>query len=140
MKNSNLQCEGRINYVEPNDYNGLPNGIPHPYEDYCISVDFTVEFGDRNSCGVAGYNSGDARNEVLTFSSDRGTINFIGGTNGFLTTNFTDIESTHAGARLRRPFQASVPAGQTAVVHLQQLHLLALIATANGLHRAFLFW
>lgn len=95
MKNSNIQSQGRLLYVEPNNvYNNLPNGIPHPYEDYCISVDFTVEFGNRDSCGYIGYGNGNSSDNDLHFSSDKGTINFIGGTNGFLTTNFTDIEST----------------------------------------------
>lgn len=85
---------GRLWYVEPNDaYNNLPNGIPHPYEDYCISVDLSVEFGNRASCGVAG--GDDSVGVVYTYSSDRGTISFIGGTDGYLTTNYTDIESTN---------------------------------------------
>lgn len=71
----------------------MPNGIPHPYEDYCISVDLTVKFDDRNSLGPVG-KSGNV-GKVYTFSSDRGTINFIGGTNGFLTTNFTDIYASN---------------------------------------------
>ena len=85
---------GRLWYVEPNDaYNPLPNGIPHPYEDYCISVDLSVEFGNRASCGVAG--GDESVGKVYTYSSDRGTISFIGGTDGYLTTNYTDIESTN---------------------------------------------
>ena len=85
---------GRLWYVEPNDaYNPLPNGIPHPYEDYCISVDLSVEFGNRASCGVAG--GDESVGQVYTYSSDRGSISFIGGTNGYLTTNYTDIESTN---------------------------------------------
>ena len=94
MSENKVKNSGRLYYVEPNDlYNSLPNGIPHPYEDYCISVDLVVEFGNRNSLGPVGSASG-VRGEY-TFSSDKGTINFIGGTNGFLTTNFTDIHSTN---------------------------------------------
>ena len=93
MSKSKVQNVGRIYYIDPNNvYNDIPNGIPHPYEDYCISVDLTICFGDRNSCGIWGNGSGD---KVWTYNSDRGTINFIGGTNGYLTTNFTDIESTN---------------------------------------------
>ena len=93
MSESKVQNIGRLYYVEPNDvYNRLPNGIPHPYEDYCISVDLVVEVGDRNSLGPIGR----SRNtEEYRFSSDNGTISFIGGTNGFLTTNFTDIQSAN---------------------------------------------
>lgn len=94
MSESKVQNIGRIYYVEPNNiYNDIPNGIQHPYEDYCISVDLTIRFGNRNSCGIWGnVNSTDTE---LTYGSDRGTINFIGGTNGYLTTNFTDIESVN---------------------------------------------
>ena len=96
MSNSNLQSAGRLYFVDPNNmYNDLPNGIPHPYEDYCISVDLTIRFGNRNSCGHWGNQALKNDDAVWTFGSDRGTINFIGGTNGYLTTNFTDIESTN---------------------------------------------
>lgn len=93
MSKSKVQNVGRLYYVEPNNvYNRMANGIPHPYEDYCISVDLLVEIGDRNSLGPVGRSN--STNE-MSFSSDKGTISFIGGTNGFLTTNFTDIQSTN---------------------------------------------
>ena len=96
MSESKLQNTGRLYYVEPNDiYNKLPNGIPHPYEDYCISVDLKIEFGDRNSLGPVGKAGGTEAVREIEFSSDNGTINFLGGTNGFLTTNFTDIQSAN---------------------------------------------
>lgn len=93
MSESKLQNVGRLYYIEPNNvYNKITNGIPHPYEDYCISVDLVVEVGDRNSLGPIGRSRTTSKYE---FSSDKGTINFIGGTNGFLTTNFTDIQSAN---------------------------------------------
>lgn len=101
MSDNVLQKVGRVYYVEPNNiYNkssdtiyNMPNGIPHPYEDYCISVDLFIELADRNSLGPVGPAGGSKR--VLKYSSDNQTISFIGGTNGFLTTNFTDIQSTN---------------------------------------------
>lgn len=97
MSATNVQNTGRVYYIEPNDlYNKLPGGIPHPYEDYCISVDLKIEIADRNSLGPIGPIKG--AQKTFRYSSDRGTISFIGGTNGFLTTNYTDIQSANAEA------------------------------------------
>lgn len=80
---------GRIVYVEPNNINGLHpnNSIPYNYEDYCISINLRVFRGDRFSCGMPD----DNHKGELSFSSNMGNITFIGGTNGYLSTNFTDI-------------------------------------------------
>lgn len=93
---SKIQNEGRLYYIDPNNiYNNIENGIPHPYEDYCISVDLSIQFSDRDSCGIWGNMGRPSTNPEYTFQSDRGTINFIGGTNGYLTTNYTDIQSVN---------------------------------------------
>lgn len=102
MSNKKPQNVGRIYYIEPNNvHNEISNGIPHPYEDYCMSVDLTIVIGERNSCGPAG---GDSKNrQTLNYSSENGSVEFVGtrsfleGTNGYLTTNFTDIHSTTPG-------------------------------------------
>ncbi len=85
---------GRIVYIEPNNINNLHpnNSIPYLYEDYAISVNLRVYNGNRYSCGrPEDYNEDWYRNFALDYSSDNGTITFIGGTNGYLSTNFTDI-------------------------------------------------
>lgn len=92
---------GRIEYIEPNNLfvtspgNKVQNGIPQPYEDYSFSVNLRVILGDRYSCGMMDDGS-DITDNVLEFSSERGTISFMDGTSvngnqGYLTTNFTDI-------------------------------------------------
>ena len=82
---TNVEKFGRIVYVEPNNFsNGIPNGIPQPYEDMCISVDLLVMVPRRDSCGQKDY-------RTYNFSTDSGTISFMNGTNGMLTTNYTDI-------------------------------------------------
>ena len=85
---------GRIVYIEPNNINNLHpnNSIPYLYEDYAISVNLRVYNGNRYSCGrPEDFNEDWYRNFALDYSSDNGTITFIGGTNGYLSTNFTDI-------------------------------------------------
>lgn len=81
---------GRIVYIEPNnviDNNTISRDgtrIPHPYEDYCIGVDLEVFVADRYSCGLGeGTNFG--------FSSEKGTLSFMGGKDKVLTTQYTDI-------------------------------------------------
>lgn len=98
-----VQKKGRIQYVEPNNFNIENNNInvfgdnitiPHPYEDLSIAVDLEVLIADRKSCGVEnGTNNIDNRISY-NFSSLNGTISFMGGTNGVLTTNYTDISMT----------------------------------------------
>jgi len=93
---------GRVRYVEPTNvlrsqYDTEPNAIVvsnelvlNPLEDYCIAVDLEVFIPNRKSCGF-----GDETGEIgtLHYSSTNGTISFMHGTNGTLTTNFTDISS-----------------------------------------------
>lgn len=89
-----IQEKGKIRYIEPTmlDSNGdivVPsNAIIHPYEDYSMAVDLTVQITDRYACGLKD-ETGEGKQ--LIFSSNKGSIHFIGGTDGFLTTNYTDI-------------------------------------------------
>lgn len=85
---------GKFAYFEPNDIErkGLSNEIFNSYEDYCISVSLLVQIGNRNSCGI-----GD--NKIMYFTSENGTISFMGGMGGdskgpgYLTSNFTEVNN-----------------------------------------------
>ena len=96
-----VETSGRIEYIEPNDLfirsegDKIRNGIAQPYEDYSFSVNLRVFRGNRYDCGLTS-DGEDITSRILEFSSDKGTISFIGGTAsdgtpGYLTTNFTDI-------------------------------------------------
>lgn len=78
---------GRIRYVEPNDIlknkNGGNSNIPHPYEDYSISVDLIVDIPSRY--GIA--NNKYASVEVTDYHS--GSVSFFNGYNNYLTDNVT---------------------------------------------------
>ena len=85
---------GRIVYIEPNNINNLhpSNSIPYPYEDYAISVNLRVYMGNRYSCGFPDdFDENWYKRFSVEYSTNKGTISFIGGTNGYLSTNFTDI-------------------------------------------------
>ena len=97
---------GRFIYIDPNNMNAdsISNGIPQPYEDYCISVNLEVKIPSRFACGTECIND-DSSSKTIYFSSDNGTISFFGGSGagkdengeyqqGFLTTNYTDISSS----------------------------------------------
>ena len=70
---------------------GDGRGYVSPLEDYCMYVNLHVEYVSRYSCGMADEKG---MRSVAEYSSTNGTISFIGGTNGYLTTNFTDISAT----------------------------------------------
>ena len=85
---------GRIVYIEPNNINNLHpnNSIPYPYEDYAISVNLRVYMGNRYSCGFPDdFDENWYKRFSVEYSTNTGTLSFIGGTNGYLSTNFTDI-------------------------------------------------
>lgn len=92
----NVKEIGKFAYVEPNNLNQslIDNGIVHPYEDYSMSVDLEVDIPSRFSF----LTGEDIR---LTFSSNDGTISFLGGSGGddtkqgFLTTTYTDVSSNN---------------------------------------------
>lgn len=97
--------KGRLRYVEPTNLsNGAKNGTPsdfiqYPYEDYSMAVDLSIRMTNRYSCGLGDTNG---EYEDLSYSSEKGTLSFLGGTKvgknnseqGFLTTNYTDIKMT----------------------------------------------
>lgn len=96
---------GRLKYIEPTNLNneydsGYSEDITYPYEDYCMSVDLTVRYANRYSCGWGGDNGDET---VLKYSSSNGSLSFFGGTkigdleDGYLTTTYTDISMTNPG-------------------------------------------
>ena len=97
-RESDVKKLGRVEYIEPNSLftkGEVQNGIPQPYEDYSFSVNLRVINGNRYDCGMTSQGD-DIATRMLEFSSDRGTISFMNGTEaygeqGYLTTNFTDI-------------------------------------------------
>lgn len=88
---------GRIHYFDPNvvsfqNHEGTnSDSISYPLEDYSIAIDLLVRIYNRYSCGY-----GEVTNEFkdYRYSTSDGSLSFLGGTNGFLTTNFTDISLT----------------------------------------------
>ena len=104
---SAVQRLGRVEYIEPNNIfpGNITNGIPQPYENYAFSVNLRVINGNRYDCGMPSNGEGIANN-VLEFSSDRGTLSFTDGTSpnggpGYLTTNFTDISMNDPNTNTR---------------------------------------
>lgn len=101
MPNANAFKDlGRIRYIEPTNIfqkqeGTLSDSISFPYEDYCMAVDLSIRVTDRYSCGFALETH---EYTDYSYSSDKGTISFLGGTrlgdNSFLTTNFTDVSMT----------------------------------------------
>lgn len=89
---TNYQEKNRVKYTEPTGINDAgANGYQSPLEDLCISVDLEIIYSTRKACGIGNENG---EMKTVGFSSDNGTIVFNGGTDGFLTTNFTDITAS----------------------------------------------
>lgn len=110
MADETVRKWGRINYVEPTNFFERMEGtredaINFPYEDYNMAVDLSIRIADRYSCGW-GKETGEGR--VLNYSTNTGTISFLGGTRGYsstdneddsyLTTNYTDVSMTSPGS------------------------------------------
>ena len=91
-----MLTKGRICYIEPTTDvgNNKGSGYVAPLEDYDIAVDLKIIKGNRYACGV-GDQSGESN--IMEFSSEKGTINFIGGTNGYVGTNFTEVSMSDTG-------------------------------------------
>lgn len=91
-----MLTKGRICYIEPTTDVGENKGSGYvgPLEDYDIAVDLKIIKGNRYACGV-GNQSGESN--IMEFSSEKGTINFIGGTNGYMGTNFTEVSMKDTG-------------------------------------------
>ena len=93
---------GRVRYIEPTNVYVRGSGddvqraiIPsnnlvlNDLEDYCIAVDLEVYIPDRASCGLS---TETGEMYVIQYSSNKGNISFMHGTDGRLTTNFTDVD------------------------------------------------
>lgn len=105
MNETKVDRVGRFDYVEPMNLNlDLPdNAITHKPEDYCISVNLTVEVPSRF------YKENN--DTILVASSDNGSISFFGGSDfggpisgeskdmsrGYLSTSWTDISVNNVG-------------------------------------------
>ena len=78
---------GRLLWVEPNKMDSVTDTGTFDYEDYSICVDLEVRIPKRSACGT--------EDEVITFHTNHETAkdrtSFFTGTDGFLTTSFTDI-------------------------------------------------
>ena len=84
MSKNNTKKNGRIEYIDPNfiDDNSSYRDIPHPYEDYCIGVEMEVQVPRRDSFGIS------SKKDTVWSGS---TTTFMKGTNGSLTSNYTEI-------------------------------------------------
>lgn len=93
---------GRVRYIEPTNVYVRGSGndvqrtiIPsnnlvlNDLEDYCIAVDLEVYIPDRASCGLS---TETGEMYIIQYSSNKGNISFMHGTDGHLTTNFTDVD------------------------------------------------
>ena len=107
MATNASDINGRVSYIDPtnvaflrrdsvNDITIVPSNelVFNSLEDYCIVVDLEVMVPNRNACGWA---MEDGAYKVLKYSSANGTISFLGGTNGLLTTRFTEINPLMPG-------------------------------------------
>lgn len=78
---------GRLIWIEPNKMDTLSDTGTFDYEDYSICVDLEVRIPKRSACG--------SENDVVVFHTNHETgkdkVSFFTGTDGFLTTSFTDI-------------------------------------------------
>ena len=81
---NNVKGDGRIRYIEPNlvDEYSSYRDIPHPYEDYCISVDMKVKVPRRDSFG---------NKSIMDTAWSGTTRTFMNGTDGSFTSNYTEI-------------------------------------------------
>ena len=78
---------GRLVWIEPNKLDEVSDTGTFDYEDYSICVDLEVRIPKRSACGD--------ETDVITFHTNHETakdrISFFTGTDGYLTTSFTDI-------------------------------------------------
>jgi hypothetical protein len=92
----NTLDSGRLHYFEPativadNRDGTLEDSITFPYDKYNIAVDLRVFVNDRYSCGLSDITG---ERKEYAFSTQKGTLSFLGGTNGYLTTNYTDVQN-----------------------------------------------
>ena len=96
-----ILSKGRLRYVEPTNFyqrrmGNYADSINFPYEDYNMAVDLSIRITDRYSCGY-GKEGGEIRD--INYSTNKGTISFLGGTEyssaaTYLTTTYTDVSMT----------------------------------------------
>lgn len=95
MSESNID-KGRLHYFEPatiafdNKEGTNSDSITFPYDKYNIAVDLRVIVCDRYSCGLSNLTG---ESTEYMFSTTGGTLSFFGGTDKFLTTNYTDVQN-----------------------------------------------
>lgn len=84
-----VEKKGRLIYIEPTDIgnNGV-NGYPSPLEDNYIYVDLEIIKNDRYACGQP---NATGKGSIRRFRAVDGNRSFFKGTNGMLTTNFTEV-------------------------------------------------
>lgn len=91
---------GRVKFVDPNEIldgttdNPGVNGYMSPLEDLCISLNLEAVLSDRNSCGMI--NADGISTRVFT-TSFIGKASYLHGTDGTLTTNYTDASYKEDG-------------------------------------------
>ena len=84
-----VEQKGRLIYIDPTNINdNATNGYPSPLEDYYIYVDLEIIKKDRYACGQP---DSSGKSETRTFRAVEGNKSFFKGTNGVLTTNFTEV-------------------------------------------------
>ena len=88
MSKTNATAQaGRIVWIEPNKIDEISDTGTFDYEDYSICVDLEVRIPRRGACG--------SEDEVIEFhtthETEKDRVSFFTGTNGFLTTSFTNI-------------------------------------------------
>ncbi len=84
-----VEKKGRLIYIEPTDIgNSGVNGYPSPLEDNYIYVDLEIIKNDRYACGQP---NATGKGSIRRFRAVDGNRSFFKGTNGMLTTNFTEV-------------------------------------------------
>lgn len=93
-----VTSRNRVRYIEPSNVmyydNGteeiMPSNIKYnnPLENLNLALDLQVVLFDRKSCGIPTQTGGAI---VFNYSTNRGTMSFLKGTDGILTTNYTDV-------------------------------------------------
>ena len=84
-----VEKKGRLIYIDPTNINGDgANGYSSPLEDYFIYVDLEIIKKDRYACGQP---QSSGKYEKRTFRAVESNKSFFKGTDGILTTNFTEV-------------------------------------------------
>ena len=97
-----VESRNRVRYIEPSNvmYNDdgsekiMPSNVAYnnSLENLDLALDLQVVLFDRKSCGIPTETGGGV---VFNYSTNRGTMSFLKGTDGVLTTNYTDVNLMH---------------------------------------------